>query len=214
MARKKTEKEMVKAVAAPAPPGSAERAGRGKNTETPASPRKRTPRVKAEPASRSAADMTSFQNFTEPRFQAILGELRSVKRLVQDFAPKAVGKGSDAALEGSVDSLRRLLSELIEERMEAVVRDVARVRGDAAALPGRNGARIVEQLDTVLDNLGALRFQAEPMDLVDPLIHAVAEERHRTDAPDGVILETVRPGYRTGRGVVVCKATVAVNRRP
>jgi molecular chaperone GrpE (heat shock protein) len=51
------------------------------------------------------------------------------------------------------------------------------------------------------------------MDVVDPLIHAVIEERQQADAPDRVILETVRPGFRTARGVVVSKAAVAVNRR-
>ena len=50
------------------------------------------------------------------------------------------------------------------------------------------------------------------MDFVDPLIHVVVEERRVDSAPDGVVLETLRPGYRTARGLVVCKAAVAVNR--
>ncbi len=32
-------------------------------------------------------------------------------------------------------------------------------------------------------------------------------------AADSVIVETVRPGYRSARGLVLCKAAVAVNRR-
>jgi molecular chaperone GrpE (heat shock protein) len=72
---------------------------------------------------------------------------------------------------------------------------------------------MVERLDHLLETLGAVRFAAEPMDIVDPLIHVVLEERRDASAPDGVILEALRPGYRTARGLVVGKAAVAVNRR-
>jgi molecular chaperone GrpE (heat shock protein) len=147
--------------------------------------------------------------------QAIFGEIRTVKQMVEKLVTPFGSDGSraDAALESSVDSLRRLLSELIEQRMEAVVRDLVDVRRQTAAVTQRKGTGIIERLDQVLESLGAIPFEAEPMDAVDPLIHAVTEERQQVDAPDGVILETVRPGFRTARGVVVCKAAVAVNRR-
>ena len=51
--------------------------------------------------------------------------------------------------------------------------------------------------------------QAEP-----ELHHTVVEERWQEGVPEGVVLETVRPGYRTARRVVVCKAGVIANRRP
>ena len=57
-------------------------------------------------------------------------------------------------------------------------------------------------------------FCAERLEWVDPLIHVVAGEREDEDAPDAVVLETIRPGYRTARGTVVSKAAVVVNRRP
>lgn len=118
----------------------------------------------------------------------------------------------DAAVEESVDSLRRLLSELIERRMESVVKDLVDARHEAAAAPDGALARVVKRLDALLDNLGAVRFDAEPMDLVDPLIHMVVNERHDAAAPDGVVLATVQPGYRSARGLVLCKASVTVNR--
>jgi molecular chaperone GrpE (heat shock protein) len=132
-----------------------------------------------------------------------------LEKLVTPFSS---GGNTDAALESSVDSLRRLLSELVEQRMEAVVRDLVDVRRQAAAVAQRKDTGIVERLDRVLESLGAISFAAEPMDVVDPLIHVVTEERQQADAPGGVILETLRPGFRTARGVVVCKAAVAVNR--
>jgi molecular chaperone GrpE (heat shock protein) len=71
---------------------------------------------------------------------------------------------------------------------------------------------VLERLDSLLENLGAVRFEAETLDAVDPLIHVVVEEREQVDAPEGVIVQTVRPGFRTARGLVVCKAAVAVSR--
>jgi hypothetical protein len=151
---------------------------------------------------------------------AIRGEIRSLKDVLEKFATPSTGTAgagrvgaTDTALEGTVDSLRRLLSELIEQRTESVVRDLVDVRREAANLSAGGHGGMVERLDHLLEALGAVRFEAEPMDVVDPLIHVVLEERRDTDAPDGVILEALRPGYRTGRGLVVCKAAVAVNRR-
>ncbi len=74
-------------------------------------------------------------------------------------------------------------------------------------------ARGGDRLERLLNSLGASRFTAEPMDFVDPLIHVVVEERRDDGTPDGVVIETVRPGYRTARGAVVSKAAVVVNRR-
>jgi molecular chaperone GrpE (heat shock protein) len=141
----------------------------------------------------------------------VLEEIRGVKRMLQQLlAPPRSGMD---ALEASVDALRRLLSELMDERMQAIMEDVADIRREAAVLPGAAGERVAERLEHLLENLGAVRFAAEPMDLVDPLIHAVVERRSADGAPEGVILATLRPGYRTARGRVLCKAAVAVSGR-
>jgi DNA-binding FrmR family transcriptional regulator len=161
-------------------------------------------------SARTPPDIAAVRDCAK-RFDAILGELRDVKQMMERQAAPA-GE-ADAALDASVDSLRRLLSELLEQRTESVVRDLAGIRREAASIAERDGARIVERLDQLLESLGAARFDAEPMDVVDPLIHVVVQERHQADVPDGVILATLRPGYRTARGMVVSKAAVAVNRR-
>ena len=160
---------------------------------------------------RAAADVGTIQDVTEPKLDTILEELRGVKRIIEQIAtpPSEI----DAALDTSVDSLRRLLSEFIEQRMESVVRDLVDIRREAASPSGRDGTPIVARLEELLERLGAIRFEAEPMDVVDPLIHAVVDERQQANVPDGVILETLRPGYRTARGQVVCKAAVAVSQR-
>ena len=104
--------------------------------------------------------------------------------------------------------MRRLLSELLEQRLESIARELADVR---RALAGSDPASGIEQLDDLLDRLGAVRFSAEPLDVVDPLIHTVVAERPGNGVPRGVVLEAVRPGFRSSRGLVLAKAAVAVS---
>jgi len=116
---------------------------------------------------------------------------------------------AEGLLDGAIDSLRRVLGDLLEARVESVARDLAEVRREAAA--GAERERLLERLDGVLARLGAIRFSAEALDVVDPLIHVVIEERRAPGVPRGVIVAAVRPGFRSGRGLVLCKAAVAVS---
>jgi molecular chaperone GrpE (heat shock protein) len=212
MVKKKAAEKTEKPATTVASGAGSPAAGSQAAARAPVTPSKRSRRASSKPASTAPRAGTAA---SEPALRAILGEIRTVKQMLEKLVTPFSSDGSrtDAALESSVDSLRRLLSELLEQRMEAVVRDLVDIRRQAAAVAQRKGTGIVERLDRVLEDLGAIRFEAEPMDVVDPLIHAVIEERQQADAPDRVILETVRPGFRTARGVVVSKAAVAVNRR-
>jgi molecular chaperone GrpE (heat shock protein) len=212
MVKKKAAEKTEKPAAAGAGGAGSPAAGSAVAVHAPAAPSKRPRRASSKPSSGAPRAGAAA---SEAALRGILGEIRSVKQTLAKLVTPVSSDGSrsDAALESSVDSLRRLLSELIEQRMEAVVTDLVDVRRQATAMAQQKGTGIVDRLDQVLENLGAIPFEAEPMDVVDPLIHAVIEERQRPDAPDRVILETVRPGFRTARGVVVCKAAVAVNRR-
>ena len=169
-----------------------------------------TRRAPAKSRSRATA-----QPGIEPHLAAILQELRDVRAMVEQAVPQPRSTDTSAAdpiLEGAADSLRRLLSDLIERRMESVVRDLVDVRREATAAAS-DPRRIAERVDQVLESLGTVKFEGQRFDALDPLIHVAVEERHENGVPDGVILETRRPGFRTGRGLVVCKAAVAVNRR-
>ena len=112
-----------------------------------------------------------------------------------------------------VDAIRRVLSDLMEARMNDVIRELVSIRNTAAAA-GSDARRVAEQMDTLLADLGAMKFEAERLEHVDPLIHTVTREVTDPSLPDGVITETVRPGFHTGRGIVVARALVAINRRP
>jgi molecular chaperone GrpE (heat shock protein) len=121
----------------------------------------------------------------------------------------AAASRADRTLDGAVDSLRRLLSELLEQRLEAVARDLADVR--RVLTSGAESDTVLDRIDDLLDQVGAVRFAAEPLDVVDPLIHTVVDERPGNGAPRGVVLEGVRPGFRSARGLVLAKAAVAVS---
>lgn len=142
----------------------------------------------------------------------ILAEVRDVKAMVGRLVPST--GGADSAVEASADSLRRVLSDLIERRLEPVIREVAEVRSAFPVLRLPEAKPVIARLDTLLRDLGAVRYEAERLDFIDPLIHKVVEERSDKEVADGAILETVRPGYRTARGIIVAKAEVVVNRRP
>lgn len=174
-------------------------------------------RARRQPAAsrRQAAVTATERQGIEPQVEAILREIRDVRAMVEQVipAPRSADRGgADPVLEGAADSLRRLLSDLIERRMETVVSDLVDVRREAAAAAA-DPRRVVERVDQVLESLGAVKFEGQRFDALDPLIHVAVEERHENGVPDGVIVATVRPGFRTGRGLVVCKAAVAVNRR-
>lgn len=111
-----------------------------------------------------------------------------------------------------VDALRRVLNDLMEARMNDVIRELVTIRNSAASAGGE-ARRIAEQMDALLSDLGAMRFEAERLEHVDPLIHTVSREVTDSSLPDGIIIETLRPGFHTPRGIIVAKALVAVNRR-
>ncbi len=175
----------------------------------------RARRQRAAGLRRRVPGKTAAPRATEPQLEAVTKELRTVNTLLQQLVPppRLTDASGDTVLEGAVNSLRRLLSELIEERMEAVVRDLAQLRTEATSPSSDTGGRVVARLDQLLESLGALKFEARRFDAIDPLIHIAVEERHEEALPDGVVLVTVRPGFRSGRGAVLCKAAVAVNRR-
>jgi hypothetical protein len=119
----------------------------------------------------------------------------------------------DAELESGVDSMRRLLSELTERRTDSLLSELTAIR-ETIADPHPDPAAALARVDRLLDRLGATSFSAAKLDFVDPAIHDVTAERLLAGVPDGVVVETLRPGWRSAGGALVAKACVAVNRRP
>lgn len=162
---------------------------------------------RAAPKAGSKSVQASRQAAAKPVLDlaAVMAELGAIKALLT-----ASPQQPAAALEEGVAALRRVLSETIEQHNEAIIKDVAAVVG---LLLDGGVKSAVQRLESLLEKLGAVRFEAERLDFFDPLIHTAAREDCLPDVPDGVVTATLRPGYKTGRGVIAAKACVAVNRR-
>lgn len=180
-----------------------------KKVQNASKPRKasETPTATRE-APREAPKVRKTSPAAPPPVAAVAAAAPTPKAPAPPPAPAAI-EPLTGPLDGAVDSLRRLLSELLEQRLESVARDLAEVR--RALTAGDDLSAGLERLDDLLDRLGAVRFSAEPLDVVDPLIHTVVAERPGNGVPRGVVLEAVRPGFRSSRGLVLAKAAVAVS---
>ncbi len=139
--------------------------------------------------------------------EALRQEITALRtQFARQMAPVTTGSMEE------VDALRRVLNDLMEARMNDVIRELVTIRNSAASAGGE-ARRIAEQMDALLADLGAMKFAAERLEHVDPLIHSVSREISDTSLPDGVIIETLRPGFHTSRGIIVAKALVSINRR-
>lgn len=159
-------------------------------------------RVKPAQSTRPAAAAPVFDA------AAVMAELGAIKALLAASPPAAASPAE--ALEAGADAIRRVLSETIERHNETIIKELSDALG---SLADRDADGAVRRLDSLLAKLGAVRFGADRLDFFDPLIHAAVREDSLADVPDGVVTATLRPGCKTGRGVIAAKARVAVNRR-
>jgi hypothetical protein len=190
------------------PSGRTRAAAKGRKARAAASPKGPAAR---RPAAGAVAPPRPAAGDLGDALSVIRHDLAAIRGLLASGAATFGGAAADA---DEADAVRRLLGDQIDRRLETVARALVEIRLDADALGTPEAARLVESLDRLLDSLGTVRFEAERLDHVDPLIHAVAREQQHADLPDGVVLETLRPGCRSGRGAILARALVAVNRRP
>jgi len=197
------------------PPRTAARAN--KPSGRPAAPAKASKPAGSKPRRRLApvkarAGSSASEVAPTPFADDILRELRAIRAAVapRDHRPS----GEDGGLGSAVDSMRRLLSELLERDHDAVLRELVPIRLAVADPQRLDLAAALRQIDRLMDRLGAIQFSAQKLDYVDPAIHEIKGERHVVGLPDGVVAESLRPGFRSASGVVLTKAWVAVNRRP
>jgi molecular chaperone GrpE (heat shock protein) len=151
---------------------------------------------------------------TEPAVRPVPDGLETLRLEIADLRT-AVEKSLSPVASGSMDeldALRRVLSYLFEARTEAIVRELVFIHHAAAGL-ANGGHAVIEPLEALLADLGAIKFEAERFEHVDPLIHSIVRESQDNTLEDAVIVKTIRPGFRTGRGMVIAKALVMVNRR-
>lgn len=145
-----------------------------------------------------------------PAIHTELEEIRQGLANRQPVAATPIPEGAE--LDDGVEPLRRFLHEWLEAHTENLLVKLVTLRTQAFSKEA-DPKDLGEGIEYLLEQLGAIPFTPERMDYVDPLIHIVANEHHYADAPDGVILETLRPGFRSSRGSVLAKAQVVVNRK-
>ncbi len=108
-----------------------------------------------------------------------------------------------------LNALRRVLADIFESRMTSVLQKLAAIR---QAVP-LDITEICHRVDALLEDLGAIPFEAERCEHLDPVIHEVGKEVQDDQLPDGVIAISLRPGWRTVHGQVLARAVVSLNRR-
>jgi molecular chaperone GrpE (heat shock protein) len=136
---------------------------------------------------------------------ALVNELATLRNTV-----KAQLKANPpTGLIDEVDAIRRVLSDIIESRNSGSLQKLAAIRHSVSM----NSNDTLSQIDSLMLEMGAITFEADRLDHLDPVIHSVGREVQNHHLPDGVIVETSHLGCRTARGLVLTKAVVAINRR-
>lgn len=146
----------------------------------------------------------------------ILEQLAALQTAVAQLArPKApeVTVESTPLVDSGTTALRRLLSDLLESRTEQFLGQLVQLRSRIASGRIVDPPAIVERMDVLLEDMGAIRYDAAKLDSLDPLIHEAVGERNEAEVPEGCVVEMAQPGFRSGRGVVLQKACVIVSRR-
>jgi molecular chaperone GrpE (heat shock protein) len=181
-----------------------------KTTTSPAAKSKAVSRNKLAAKPAAAKPAPAARTPTASTDAETLAALRAEMAALRATVEKSLSPVASGSLD-EVDALRRVLSYLFEANVENTIRDLVTVRQATAALAGSQN--VVASIDTLLADLGAVKFEAERLEHVDPLIHSIVREVHDDKVDDAVVVETTRPGFRTARGAVVAKALVTVNRR-
>lgn len=159
------------------------------------------------PAKIKTAPVAPAAKIKDSGIEALREDIKALRIAVE----KSLSPIASGALD-EVDALRRVLGYLFESKTEEIIRELVLIRNASAAMPhGRSD--ITDQIDALLSNLGAIKFDAVRLEYVDPLIHTITREVRNEKLDDAVIVEAIRPGFRTARGVVIAKALVAINRR-
>ncbi len=171
--------------------------------------------AKAEADIRSAVDSLNTQ------FGAAMDTLTALA-VAQRGPTEAVLE--TAPLDRATAMFQRLVTDMLDEQLSDVLPTLVALRGEMSQrLSATSGdetqddgdfyERGTEMLDQALAGAHVARYDVQPGDLFDPLIHLAVGEDHRPDLSNGAVAEARQPGIRTTGGKVIAQAQVNVNRR-
>lgn len=135
---------------------------------------------------------------------ALIKELSTLRTTIEKQSPLPPSNSSD-----EVDAIRRVLGDIIENRSTGFLQKLAAIR---QSIPPQ-ALDTLDRIDVLMKEMGAIAFDAERLEHLDPVIHIVGREVQDPKLPEGVIVETLHSGCRTARGQVLTKAIVSINRR-
>jgi hypothetical protein len=158
---------------------------------------KHTPAKTRSPAAKVSGTTASPIN-------VLIKELSTLRTTIEKQVPIPPSNSSD-----EVDAVRRVLGDIMENRTTGYLQKLAAIRQSIPA----QARDTLDRIDALMEEMGAITFDAERLEHLDPVIHTVGREVQDPKLPDGVIVETLHFGCRTARGQVLTKAIVSINRR-
>jgi molecular chaperone GrpE (heat shock protein) len=175
----------------------------------------------AEVLAKAEADIRSAVESLNTQFGAAMETLTALA-VAQRGPTEAVLE--TAPLDRATAMFQRLVTDMLDEQLSSVLPTLVALRGEMSQrlLSANSGddapdddfyERGTEMLDQVLAGAHVARYDVQPGDEFDPLIHLAIGEDHRAELPDGAVAESLQPGFRTTYGKVIAQAKVKVNRR-
>ncbi len=218
------------AKAAPKRKTAAKKTAASSKKKTPATKRRRaTARPAARPNAAKAAhtdilakaeaDIRSAVESLNTQFGSAMDTLTALA-VAQRGPTEAVLE--TAPLDRATAMFQRLVTDMLDEQLSNVLPALVALRGEMSqrrsAESGKDAQdddfyeRGTEMLDQALAGAHVARYDVQPGDLFDPLIHLAVGEDHRAELPDGAVAEAIQPGFRAACGKVISQAKVKVNR--
>lgn len=169
---------------------------------------------------RAEADISSAIDSLNNQMNAALSALTEVASAQCERGRVVV---RTAPLDRATATFHRLVNEVVDDHLSEMLPPLAALRNEMAQKAtdeSSNGsphrdlfARGAETIDHVLTLAGAERYEARIGQNYDPLIHLAVGETNLADLGNGVVSESLQPGFRSTQGKVIAAARVRINRR-
>ena len=175
------------------------------------------PKVTSEPSQKEAdlealtievASLRKALSDEKERSADYLNRLKYMQAELENLQKKT-NKEIDEIVERADEKLISKLLVVVDE-MEMAMKASSKVENCKAVRSGFE--LILEKLREILKNEGLIRIEAVGKQF-DPSFHEAADQTHREDAPEGSIVEELRPGYMI-KGRLLRPSVVVVAKNP
>ena len=154
--------------------------------------------------------------------QQVCSVLAACDKLTGRTEP-APGVVESTPLDRATAAFRKLVTDVVNAQLEQVLVPLIAIRCELdrhrQMQASEDGellellARTVAGLDDVLSSMGIVRYEVQPGEPFDSLIHMAVDEVHQPEMEDGRIAQVLQAGFKWAQGRVIAPARVVVNRR-